>query len=233
MKIALMQPYLFPYIGYWRLIQAVDKFIVYDDVNFIKRGWINRNRILINGEPRYLNIPLIGASQNKKIYEISMQPREVWQKKFLRTLQINYKASPFFSETYSACEKILALQTDNLSDLLVNQIQVIAERLNIDTDIQKSSRYYNNSHLKAQKRVLDICRIEQANIYVNPPNGRSIYESLNFSLHGIDLRFIDSEPVRYEQRSETFIPDLSIIDLLMELGFERLKINLNDYSLQE
>ena len=226
-----MQPYFFPYIGYWRLIQSVDRFVVYNDVDFIKGGWINRNRIMINGEPRYLTIPLQGASANKKIFEISLQPSEKWRKKMLKTLQNTYQRSPFFTETYAMCEEILGFESINLSDFLGNQLNVIVKRIGIDTSIQHASSKYGNDHLHGQTRVIDICVREGATTYVNPPGGESLYESGAFSDNHIQLRFINSSPVKYTQKSSEFVPNLSIIELLMELGFEGVKSYINEYTL--
>ena len=100
MKIGIMQPYFLPYIGYWQLLNAVDKYVIYDDVNYIKGGWINRNRILINKEPKYFNVKLNGASPNKLINEVEVSNDNIWQKKLLKTIEENYKKAPFLKKFF-------------------------------------------------------------------------------------------------------------------------------------
>lgn len=86
-----MQPYLFPYLGYFQLIQAVDKFILLDDVNFIKRGWVNRNRILVNGKDHLFSLPLQRASQFKKINDLKLADYPGWRNRFFKTLTHAYR----------------------------------------------------------------------------------------------------------------------------------------------
>ena len=122
MKLGIMQPYFFPYIGYWQLLNAVDEYVIFDDVNYINRGWINRNRILVNGEPQYINLQLTGASQNKLINEIEVACDPSFAKKRLRTLEQSYGKAPFYQDT-------MALVTDILDDPEKN----LAKYLQIDT----------------------------------------------------------------------------------------------------
>ena len=100
MKIAIMQPYFFPYLGYWQLMNIVDKFVIYDDVNYIKRGWINRNRILVEGKPFYIHVPVMKASQNKIINEMEVFVDSSLRKKELKTIELAYKKAPFFDSVY-------------------------------------------------------------------------------------------------------------------------------------
>lgn len=105
MKIAVMQPYLFPYIGYFQLLNAVDMFVVFDDVNFIKKGWINRNNILVNRQKYLFTVPLKDASQNKLIKEVQIAD-DGWQEKFLKTVAQSYKKAEFFDEAFALIEKL-------------------------------------------------------------------------------------------------------------------------------
>lgn len=226
-----MQPYLFPYIGYWQLINAVDKFVIFDDVNFIVRGWINRNRILQNDKPFLFSLPLIGASQNKKINDLEIFEFCSWKNKFLKTIKSYYSKAPFFSETYDFLSNLLSNEIKNLSCFLLHTIKSICSALSITTNIIDSSTFYKNSELIGQNRILDICVIESATHYLNLPGGETLYTKESFENLNISLMFIKPQQFSYDQFSNNFIPSLSIIDLLMFLGFKNTKDFLFKYDL--
>jgi len=232
MKLAIMQPYLFPYIGYFQLIQAVDKFLLYDDVNYINKGWINRNQILVNGQAHMFTIPLKEASQNKKINEIEVSDEKVWREKFLKTLAMAYKKAPMYSQVYPLIESILSFDRNNLSAFIHNSIISLCNYMSIATAIMPTSTVYANQGLKGQDRIVDICALEHADMYINPTTGRSLYQKADFTLKGIHLKFISTRNVTYSQYSgTTFIPYLSIIDVLMFNNDEDLKKLLREYDL--
>ncbi len=231
MKLAIVQPYFFPYIGYWQLIHAVDQFVVYDDVDFINRGWVNRNRILINGRPAYITLPLNHSSQNKKIYEISLDGSPGVREKLIRKIRFTYGKAAFFGEVFPVIEKLIRYEVDNLSDYLVHQLQTLAVLIGIKTDFITTSRCYKNDNLSGQKRIIDICKREQASTYINPQGGLSLYQAEAFRRAGIDLRFIVMRTIPYAQRIDGFVPFLSIIDALMEIGFLALNDHFNAYDL--
>ncbi len=210
-----MQPYFLPYIGYLQLLKAVDKFVVYDDVNFIMRGWINRNNILVNGKPHLFTIPLKDASQNKLIRDVRISADEQWKKKLLKTISQSYQKAPFYSTVFPLVEKITYFETDKISELAVNALIAIKNYLDIPTEIVSSSAVYGNSDLKAQERILDICKREKAERYLNPSGGKELYSKEKFDAHDIALFFIQSKPVIYTQFSNDFVPWLSILDVLM------------------
>jgi hypothetical protein len=230
--LAIMQPYLFPYIGYWQLLKATQRFVVYGDVNYINRGWINRNRILLNGAPGLITLPLLQASQNRKIDEIDIAPAAQWQRRMLRSLEMAYRKAPCFDEVYPLLEGILAHEDRNLAGFLTHQLQVLARFMGLQTQIVSSSRVYANAHLSAQERILDICRQEGATRYINAQGGRSLYEPQAFAERGIALRFIAMRALPYRQRSEGFTPYLSIVDALMENGAEGIGAHLEAFDLQ-
>lgn len=230
MKLAIMQPYFFPYIGYWQLIHAVDRFVIYDDVNFIKGGWINRNRILINGNPTFFTIPLCHASPNKRICDISMQSSPVWRDKLVRMVETTYRKASHFNVVFSIVENVIRYKTDNLSEYILYQLLAISELLEINTTFVKTSRVYNNNGLSGQDRIIDICRREEATTYVNPQGGQMLYDLAAFREFGVDLRFIVMRPLPYKQRVHKFIPSLSIIDALMENGPAKIKQFLDEYD---
>lgn len=228
--LAIMQPYLFPYIGYWQLLRATDTFVVYDDVNYINRGWINRNRILINNAPGLITLPLLQASQNRKINEIDIAPPAPWQKKMLRTIEMAYRKAPCFDQVFPLVEQVLGYEERNLAGFLTYQLQTMARFMGLDTRIVPSSGVYANAALAAQERILDICRQEGASRYVNAQGGRALYAPADFADTGIDLRFIAMRALPYGQRGEGFTPYLSIVDALMEVGPEGIGAHLQAYD---
>ena len=167
MKLAIMQPYIFPYIGYFQLIKAVDKFVLYDDVNFINRGWINRNRILVNGTDSMFTIPLKDASQNKLINEIDVNWDDNWKSKFLKTIEQSYKKAPFYENVLPIIKKTIDVQEVQFSKIVENNLRLTCDYLDIRTEVISSSTVYQNTDKKAQKRILDICLQEKANHYIN------------------------------------------------------------------
>ena len=229
--VAIMQPYLFPYIGYWQLLHAADCFVVYDDVNYINRGWINRNRILINDAPGLITLPLLQASQNRKIADIEIAPQARWQRRLLRTLEMAYRKAPCFDQVFPLLEQILGHDERNLAAFLSQQLHTLARFMGLQTRIVTSSTVYRNDHLAAQERILDICRQERATRYINAQGGRALYEPSAFAQQGIDLRFIAMRPLPYRQRGEGFTAYLSIIDALMEVGPDGIGSHLAAYDL--
>jgi hypothetical protein len=230
MKIAIMQPYFFPYIGYWQLINTVDRFVVFDDVNYINRGWINRNRIL-SKKLKYYNLPLLGASQNKKINEISVDLNTLYTRRNSRILHETYLKAPFLSEIEPLSEKWLYISSSNLAGYLTEQIAMVCGTLDIRTEILVSSQIDKNNSLKGEDKIIEICRILGATEYVNPIGGTDLYHKEHFEDNGIRLSFIRSDLNEYPQFGDSFVPALSILDILMFCGIEGTKAQLEDYSL--
>lgn len=210
-----MQPYLFPYIGYFQLIAAVDKFVFYDDVNFIKNGWINRNRLFLAGEIRYITVPLSSASSFLKIKEVEIQNNSLWKKKMLESLRHSYAKSLNFSAINSLVSEILFSDIDGIGEMAKFSIVSIAKYLEIDTKFVSSSSCYGNDNLSGSDRVIDICKLENADCYFNLPGGRTIYDDLLFKSNGIQLEFIEPNFSPYKQFSQDFCAGLSMIDVLM------------------
>ncbi len=227
-----MQPYFFPYIGYFQLINAVDKFIIYDDVNYINRGWINRNNILINGVASFIQIPLSGASQNKLINEVKILNEAKWKIKFLRTIEQSYKKAPFFIAIYDLIQTQINKEHAHISGLNEVSTQAVCKYLGINTQIISGSSHYQNKHKSGQDRILDICKIENADHYINPIGGMELYDRELFDENKIKLNFIQSSAIFYPQFNNLFAPYLSIIDVLMfcEPGYIKTKL-LKAYEL--
>lgn len=230
MRVAVMQPYFLPYVAYFQLLAAVDKFVVLDDVNYINRGWINRNRVLINGQPSWITIPLCEASQNKKINEIEISYAADWQSKMLRTLELCYRRAPHFDQVMPVLERVIRNPSKSLASFLLNGIVEVAAFLEIQTAVVASSSIYCNQHLKGWERIADICRLEHATEYLNPQGGQEIYSYQQFADRGVDLGFLVSKPVSYQQYGNSFQPWLSIADLLMFNGSDQGKQMLKEFD---
>jgi hypothetical protein len=213
--VAIMQPYFLPYIGYFQLIEAADVFVIYDDVNYINKGWINRNYLLGANNKQGFTLPLNGASQNKLINEIDLFEFEKFKRSFLKTIELSYKKSPYYKSCLALINSIFDYQELNLSGFIKNSIEVIAGYLNISTAIVPSSSVYQNNNLKAQDRIIDICKKESATIYVNPIGGTELYSKQLFTENQLELVFLKSGLIEYPQFNNEFIPWLSIIDVLM------------------
>ena len=192
MRVCIIQPYFFPYLGYFQLINTCTKFIIYDDVNYINKGWVDRNKININGSDFYFKIPLQRKSQNQKINTINIVNDEKWKIKFLKTLYINYKKSPFFDEVYPLIKEIVNYKEINLGKYLTNSLRLINSLLSINCEIIVSSEKYNNQNLKSEDRIIDICTQEQATNYYNLIGGRDLYSHEKFKIKNINLQFLQS-----------------------------------------
>ncbi|MGZ5007865.1 MAG: WbqC family protein [Methylobacter sp.] len=213
--LAIMQPYFLPYIGYFQLMAAVDKFVVFDDVNFIKRGWINRNRLLLNGAAHTFTVPLRAVSQNRLICELELADERNWRDKLMLTIQQAYRYAPCYPQLIALMERIVYFPSIRLDEFLLNSLREIAGYLELETEIVNSSRIYQNRHLKGQERILDICRQERAGAYFNSIGGIDLYDKAAFMEQGIQLNFLRSLPINYCQGKGGHVPWLSILDVLM------------------
>lgn len=232
MTIAVMQPYIFPYIGYFQMIKAVDTFVFYDDVNFIKKGWINRNRILVNGNDYTFTVPLQKVSQNNLILD-SFIHRELypeWKSNFLQTLA-SYKKAPYYNEIYPFIQNFLDMEYNSISELAIRTIVETSKYLGLNTKFKKSSESYHNRGMERQERLIDICKHESANHYINALGGQELYKKEDFHKGGIRLSFIKSNPIEYKQFKNEFVPWLSIIDVLMFNSKEETLKLLDKYEL--
>lgn len=227
-KLGIMQPYFLPYIGYFQLIKAVDKYVIYDDVNFIKGGWINRNRILLNGTAFMINVPMQSASPYKKINEISIGKNK---EKILLTIEQAYRKAPYFTNVSPLITNIVNYDSENLATYISNSIIKISEFLKLDTTFVLSSEIKKNNDLKAQEKVLSICKVMDASVYYNAIGGQELYDKVQFAENNIELKFIKPKPFEYIQFRNEFIPWLSILDVLMFNSIEKIGIMLDNYDL--
>lgn len=211
-----MQPYIFPYVGYFQLIHAADIFVFYDDVNFINRGWINRNRILVNGKDQLITVSCKDASQNRLIKDIEVADDAKATAKMLSTIQMAYKKAPYFNDVYPIIEQTLQTKENNtISALAISSVINVANYLGMKKVFKISSEHYDNRELKKGDRLIDICHIEGIADYVNAAGGKEIYDKKYYKDKEVNLSFLVPERYEYPQFGHTFVPWLSIIDILM------------------
>jgi WbqC-like protein family len=210
-----MQPYFFPYLGYWQLLNYVDNYVIYDDVNFIKGGWVNRNKILLDGQEHYINLPMSGASSNKHINQVGVGTDKVMKGKTLKLLEHAYCKAPYFENAIKIPEQILTHEYENLADCLVESIQLICYYLGISTPILRAQSMEIDPALRGQDRVLDTCKLLKTDSYINAIGGQSIYSYDAFRKCNMQLKFLDMKDITYPQFGGAFISKLSIIDVMM------------------
>lgn len=228
-----MQPYLFPYIGYFQLINAVDSFVVYDNIKYTKKGWINRNRILVNGLDEYITFPIKSDSDFLNIDERFLA--DTWpkdRKHMLNKIPEAYRQAPYFSAVYPLIEKCICHEEPNLFLFIFNSLKLICRHIGINTPLIISSQMPVNHALKGEQRVIEICKSLNADTYINPIGGLELYNKDTFRESGIELKFLKTGDVIYNQFNTAFIPFLSIIDVLMFNSDEEIRKFLNSsYSL--
>ena len=231
-KLAVMQPYFFPYIGYFQVMNAVDKYIVYDDVNYIKGGRINRNNILVNGEAKPINLLLSGASPNKHINEIELLHDKIAEAKLLRSISLNYSKAPYFNTVYPMIEKIINDPEKNLAIFHYKTFKVLCEYMGITTELILSSDLKKDCSLKSAEKLYHICDIMNAGEYYNSIGGWELYSHEEFEKRGLKLHFLKAnDDIRYMQFGNGFVPNLSIIDVMMFNSVEEIQHMLTQYTL--
>ncbi|WP_039464752.1 WbqC family protein [Pectobacterium brasiliense] len=230
-KYAVMQPYFFPYIGYFQLMAEVDVFVVYDNIKYTKKGWINRNRILLNGKDSTFSLPL------KKDSDFLDVKDRVLSETFNRDDLINkirgaYRRAPYFKNVFPLLENIINYRDDNLFNYILYSLGSVKEYLGLTCDIKVSSSINIDHSLKSQDKVLAFGNALGAKSYSNPPGGISLYSQEAFSLHGMTLNFIQPNNIIYKQFDEPFVAWLSIIDVMMfNSSDEVLHLITNEYEL--
>jgi hypothetical protein len=214
MKLAIMQPYFLPYIGYFQLVAGVDTFVVYDNIKYTKKGWINRNRLLRNGEAVTFSIPLQKDSDFLDVRDRRLAA-DFDRKKLLNMFKGAYEPAPFFQSTMPLIREIVEHEETNLFRFLRHSIVKTCEHLGIGTKIVDSSDVPIDHSLKGEQRVIALCEALGATMYVNPIGGTELYLDSDFAQRGIELRFLKSEAIEYAQFGHPFVPRLSIVDLMM------------------
>ncbi len=224
-----MQPYIFPYIGYFQLMNAVDEFVVYDNIEFTKKGWINRNRILVDGKDEYITLTLKKDSDYLHIKDRFLANTwEVDRIKLVNRITESYRKAPYFKEAFEVIENCILYQDKNLFNFLLYSLQQVNDYLGINTKLVISSSIEINHSLKSEEKVIAICKAQNATTYINPIGGVELYSKNNFSNLGIELQFLQAKNVEYTQYKNEFVPWLSIIDVMMFNSKEEIQNFLNN-----
>lgn len=254
MKLGIMQPYFFPYIGYFQLIHAVDQFFLYDNLDYSREGWVARNRILVvHGQPAYLSVPIKERKTNQTIRQVKLVDTDHWRYKFLRSVHANYSQTPYYREVISLVEAVFFYPTYSLAELNKNCIVQVCRFLELETDILIDSTPFDDLEFELRDcsenkettfsarypdivdrkiaRVLELCRRLNASTFINPIGGQLLYPKNIFDEHGITALFVKTQMLPYSQRAHSFFPNLSIIDVLMNCGREKTRNFLSSYDL--
>ena len=213
-RIALMQPYFLPYLGYFQLIAASDCFVLYDNVQFIKNGWIERNRYLLEGEPKWFGLPLAKGSHSQLINQRQVSPHFDIDTVISR-LAFAYRNAPHAERTLTWLEALLKLPAGNVAEFNELALRSCCSLLRIHTPIVRASEWAPVSHAKGQARVIETIRAIGGTRYLNPVAGGAMYDSVEFADAGYALELLEPELGAYEQLGKPFVPALSILDLLM------------------
>ena len=231
MKVSIMQPYFFPYIGYFQLIAASDVFVLHDDVQYIKGGWVNRNRILLNGESRMITFPV-----QKDDYDLPINARRYVdgkkeRKDIINLIKQGYFRAPNYLQAYPLLEELLMFEDRNVARFNENLIRRISAYMSMTCRIITSSGMEKDDRLSGEQRVLDMCKRLGATDYTNPIGGTELYHQETFQKSGITLHFLEAKNESYVQRNDIWVPFLSIIDVLMFNSVEGIHQLLTKYQL--
>jgi hypothetical protein len=231
MIVTIMQPYFFPYLGYFQLLECSNIFVILDDVQYIKRAWVNKNRILINQTPYWLKFPVQKASQNLFINQRYYVRDKNERNEILQRIQSAYRKAPHFTETYPLLLEIMKFDSNNVSGFNTNLIRQLTDFLGIECQILLSSELEKDNSLKGQDRIIEINRHLGSSHYVNPIGGISLYREQDFFEYELKLSFLQPENIQYPQFKEPFVPFLSIIDVLMFCALNEVRKFLKQYRL--
>ena len=230
MKLGIMQPYFFPYIGYWQLINYVDTFIIYDNIQYTKRGWFNRNRYLLNGKDALFSINLKSGSDKLNVDAREISPVYNREKLMLK-FQNAYHGAPYIDIILPMICEIIRFPDNNLFGYLFNSITRICDYLGIKTKILISSQVDINHSAQAEDKVVAFCKKMHASTYVNLIGGVKLYSNTRFAKENLELKFLEADFVKYRQFDNEFVPFLSVIDVMMFNSREETMTMLNQFSL--
>ena len=231
MRIGVMQPYFLPYVGYFQLMHACKQFVLYDDVTFITRGWINRNRLLDNGKASYFTLPLEKSSQNRLIckHKIS-SAADRWKRKFVKRIDHLYCKAPYYEVVAPLMAKIVHHSSNDLVEYLRHSLEAINDYLNLSVTIKLSSAIGCDADIGCDARIVSMCKTLGATVYLNLPGGRDLYNVDDFANNGIRLEFLEFYDKSYVQFENAFVPSLSILDVLMFNSATDVVSMIKDYK---
>lgn len=231
MVITIMQPYFFPYIGYFQLMAAVDCFVFYDNAQYMKGGWINRNRILRNDSPAWLTFPIVHDDYRLPINQRCYFRNSGQIRSLLSKIEGAYAEAPYFRYVFPLLTELLNSNNENVASFNVCVLERLARHLGIKCNFLLASSFQDSAALQAQSRVIEICRHLGADIFINPIGGLELYENTHFTDAGIELSFLRTRPSTYPQSGSTHLPFLSIVDVMMFNSESQIFALLQEYDL--
>jgi hypothetical protein len=231
LRVAAMQPYFFPYLGYFQLMAACDVFVVRDEAQYIHQGWVNRNRILVNGGPQWVTLPVASGDHALPIRQRNYLLDHPVAKRLHNRITAAYRRAPQFDDAMSVVDEALSCRDTNVSAFNINLLGCIAKRLGIDTPVRLASTLPRQESLSGQEAVRDICVRLGASMYINPIGGLDLYNPALFVQHGLTLRFLESQAPDYSQFGAPFVPSLSVIDVMMFNDVATIRKMLPEYRL--
>lgn len=230
--VVVMQPYFFPYLGYFQLVAASSVFIFLDDVAYIKRGWINRNSFLVQNRAHVFTVPLQAPSINRQIATTLVAEDPRWQSHLIRLLENAYAHAPFRDAVLGLVQQVVSEPQRSIGNLAATSVRTVCAYVGLPATWQMSSEAHPRNGLKGAARIVDICRTLDATRYVNAPGGKDLYDSSEFLRAGIELRFLRPVLPAYVQSGGQFVRGLSIIDVLMFNPPEQVRAWMEAYELE-
>ena len=225
-----MQPYFLPYIGYFQLMNAVDEFVVYDNIEYTKKGWINRNRILVGGKDVYITLPLKKDSDFLDVRDrVLAESWPIEKNKILNRVSAAYRKAAYFNSVFPVFEECILFEERNLFTFILNSLHQVMAYLKIKTPVIISSSILIDHELKAEKKVMAICKARKADSYINPIGGIQLYRQDRFKEQGLDLHFLKTSEFHYRQFEDDFVPFLSILDVMMFNSQEEIRAYLDSF----
>ena len=229
--VAIMQPYLFPYLGYLQLMQAVDEFVFFDTAQFIRRGWIHRNRILFHGKAHTFTVPVTKCARDTLIRDVLWSGDLSVRTKLLQTIKQAYKNAPYFHVVLPWIERTLSSTESSVPKLIEMHFIELYNYLGLEVNFYLASSRRWTDAFGASQRILSMCQDLNATRYINPINGRHLYSASEFAVKGIKLQFLEMAAVEYPQMGMEFISHLSMIDVLMMNGPKEVLRLLRNYQI--
>jgi hypothetical protein len=231
-SVAIMQPFFFPYLGYFSLMKHTDNWIVFDDIRYSNQAWGNRNRILKHPEGwAWINVPVKDHKRETFYSNILIQNEINWKRKIINQFEYYKIHAPFYKDVLKIIQEVFSEDFSHLVDLNIHAMKKVCEYLKIDFKYTKFSEMNLgiNSVQHPGQWALEICKAIKSTNYVNPCEGHPIYDKKEYDDAGISLQFIINRVSPYDQKRAEFEARLSIIDVMMWNSVERVNELIDDF----
>lgn len=232
MILAAMQPYVFPYLGYFQLIREADAFYWLDGVAFIRRGWSNRNVLVGRNGPVRFVYPVLSGARDQSYAEVRLSLPDYHIRKFLEMVSHHYQKAPFFDEVFPVIQTAVSIETDSFCELAMHSTRTLCRYMGIETPLTPTASWPESRDFRGEARILALCRRGAAHCFLNAEGGRDLYDPCVFASEGIELRFLCHSPAAYPQPGDRFVPRASTIDALMNNSIPKLQWLLDQFDIQ-